>query len=143
VGSASAAHSLGEGKLAVTTQAAGGLDRRIEIQHATSTTDQAGDAVLGWNLAFKRWAQLMPRERSAGQVEGAQMVTREAMVTWRIRHDSQSLTIAPETHRVIHSGRIFRIIGIELTVERNDTIDLVCSHRPDLRGASGLVAESG
>lgn len=126
----------------MTNQTAGGLDRRIEIQHATETTDRAGDLVLGWNLAFKRWAQLMPRERSAEQVEGAQMVTREALVTWRIRHDSQSLAIAPESHRVVHKGRVFRIIGIELTVERNDTIDLVCAHRPDLRGASAPVADS-
>jgi head-tail adaptor len=128
----------------MTRAAAGDLDRRIEVQTAAPVTDQAGDVGEPvWTLAFKRWAACLPSQNSAGESQGAQLVVRQSDTVWRIRDDSEARMIAPESHRVIHKGRIFEIVGIEESRDRSDTLDLVCTSRPDLRGDRAPVAESG
>jgi head-tail adaptor len=96
----------------MTRAAAGDLDRRIEVQTAAPVTDQAGDVGEPvWTLAFKRWAACLPSQNSASESQGAQLVVRQSDTVWRIRDDSEARMIAPESHRVIHKGRIFEIVG--------------------------------
>lgn len=137
--------------------AAGALDRRIRIEMATETRDTAGDVIRtdwtappGWANGGKRWARkigvrlggdtLLRGVEVAGQ---AQQVLREHDTIFILRYDSKSVTIAPETYRVVHHERVFLIVAIGDTNEREDGVILLCASRPDLRGSSAPVSESG
>ena len=118
----------------------GSFDRRIIVQRSTPTQDSAGDEVQNWTDAFKRWAARS--DKSAGQFFGAQQIVREYDTTFEIRDDSQSRSIAPESYRVVDRDRVYQIVGVTEGKERGDTLILLCSSRPDLRGAKAPVDAS-
>lgn len=120
---------------------AGDLDRRIEIQIATRNKDKAGDEVDDWRLAFKLWSK--QREYRGIEMNGAQQTVRTADCVFTVRTGTQPRTIAPESHRVVHHGRIFEIIGVQESADLNDGLDILACSRPDLVGARGLIQESG
>lgn len=115
---------------------AGDLDRRIEIELGTKSRDASQDEIITWATAFKRWAGM--KQSSGREFMGAAQVIRDADTVWTIRYDSESRTIAPESHRVRYGGAIFEIVGIaEATEGRKDYLLLLTSSRPDLVGARG------
>lgn len=139
----------------MTNIAAGVLDRRVTIEEATETRDAAGDVIAtwgvpaGWPSDGRRWAKKsgvrlgetpMRGVEVAGQ---AQQVLREADTIFVVRQDRFTLAIAPETFRVFHHGRTYLIVAISPTNDRDDALILLCSSRPDLRGSSAPVIESG
>lgn len=112
---------------------AGKFDRRIQVQSATFTQDDAGDPIPTWADAFKRWAH--KKESGSSQTEGASSVLREFSVVFTVRDDSDTRAIAPETHRILYDGREFTINGItEAREGRHAYRVIMCSTRPDLRG---------
>lgn len=122
---------------------AGDLDRRIQIQTMTETTDAAGDVIAeDWTDAFRLWARRQPR--NAGQEKSmASGVLREFDVRFDVRDGAKSRGIAPETHRVLYKGRIYEIVGAVALADRADLIGLLCSARPDQRGSRGNEGVSG
>lgn len=136
--------------------AAGTLDRRIRIEAATGSQDAAGDEVQAWNPPAgwpnrgARWARLVTTRGAAGDMllradENAapEGVFRQADTIVTLRYDTKSRQIAPESHRVIYQERIYEIVGIGEAVGRQDGMVLLCSSRPDKRGARGPEALSG
>lgn len=136
--------------------AAGMLDRRIRIQVSTEPRDAAGDvlegewvAPAGWPFDGKRWARKISAQgtnpiRGAEIPPGvAQELLREADTVFILRWDRYSRAIAPETMRVVHGERAYRIVSKVDTNDREDGVLLLCSSRPDMRGDVGqLDAES-
>lgn len=119
---------------------AGAFDRRIQVQVVDESQDAAGDLVQSWRNVFKRWSIRV--DARGREFFGAQQMVREADTAFEVRHDSQTRTIAPETHRVIDSGRIFEIVGICEGRERRDTLILLCSSSPALRGSRAPIDAS-
>lgn len=124
---------------------AGAFDRRIEVYRATETKDRAGDPIPSWALAFKRWACRRGDSQTKGdETIAAQQVVRQADMIWALRDDSESRLIAAETHRIEYRGAVYEIVGItEGTGARFDTLEFLCSSRPDLRGDRGRNNPSG
>lgn len=120
---------------------AGKFDRRIMVQVATESKDGAGDVIKEWIDAFPRFAR---KQDSAGrEFFGAAQVIREADVAFTVRDDSQSRSIAPETHRIIYQDKIFEIVGIAEGAVREDVLLILCGTRPDHRGARGFGESTG
>lgn len=130
--------------------AAGDLDRRITIEVATETKDDAGDVLRdvwgpppGWPSGGKRWASKRdgrPQESPALGV--AQQVLRQVDTVFTLRWDRFTRDIAPETFRVVYQDRAYEIVGLG-EADRSDGVILLCSSRPDQRGAAGPVGDSG
>jgi head-tail adaptor len=125
--------------------AAGDLDRRIEVFQATVSKDAAGDLVFTWDppaLKFNRWAA--KRDAYASEIQGAQMLARQADTVWTLRWDSQSRAIAPENYRFMWRGTVYEIVGVtENKGGRMDALDFLTSSRPDLQGDRGRLLASG
>lgn len=117
--------------------AAGKLDRRITIQVATETRDRAQDVILDWTTAptFDLWAN--KTDQRGFEALGAQELVRTADTVFEVRRGPKSLAIHPESHRVVFGGKIFTIISIQEGKDRNDTLQLLTSSRPDGVGARG------
>ena len=115
----------------------GSLDRRIIVEIADENQDAAGDVVQSWALAFKRWAIRV--DARGREFFGAQQIVRDADTAFEVRADSQTRTIAPETHRVIDRGKIFEIVSVVEGRERDDTLLILCASTPALRGARAPV----
>lgn len=123
--------------------AAGDLDRRIRVEFATEGRDRAGDQVAeswgpppGWPADGKRWAAKRdgrPSEQPSLTV--SQQVLRQIDTVFTLRWDRFTSVIAPETHRIVYRGRAYEIVGLG-EGEREDGVILLCSSRPDQRGAS-------
>lgn len=126
--------------------AAGDLDRRIQIQEATEGKDAAGDVIptawgppAGWPREGKRWASKRDgRPNEIAALAQAQQVLRQMDTVFVLRWDRRSSVIAPETFRVIYRDRIYEIVGLG-EGEREDGVILLCSSRPDQRGARGPI----
>lgn len=119
--------------------AAGDLDRRIQVFQCTESRTKAGDVVQTWDppaLKFNRWAN--KRDAYASEVEGAQMLQRQADTVFTLRWDGQSRSIAPETFRFMWRGTVYTIVGVtESKGGRMDSLLFLTSSRPDLRGDRG------
>lgn len=112
---------------------AGDLDRRITLQAGTPALDAAGDPIMSWADAFKRWAK--KRERGTSQGEGVGSILRQVNVEFTVRDDSQTRTIAPERFRILYDGRTYTINGItEAEDGRHRYFVISCATRPDLQG---------
>jgi head-tail adaptor len=111
----------------------GKLDRRIMVQRAIVTPDEANDPIPTWTYQFSRWAQ--KQDLSPVQTVGAGQVLRYCDTAWILRWDTQSKSIAPEDHRFIWQGVIYEIVGVaEITMGRMEGLRFLCSSRPDQRG---------
>ena len=116
-------------------QKAGKLDRHIQIQRATPSTDPSGDEIDDFQDWNRLWAER--KERGAyREVSASQELLRDSDVIFLVRSNSISREIAPELYRVTYKGRVHEIIGIgEGNGTRADLIALLCCYRPDGRGA--------
>lgn len=121
--------------------AAGDLDRRIQIWEATETQDNAGDTIKDYSLRFERWAGM--RQQRPVEVQGAQQLVRTFDCVFTMREDAATKAIAPETFKIVHSGRDFMIVGVQRTPNRHDGLDFLCTSRPDMRGAKAPDSGSG
>jgi SPP1 family predicted phage head-tail adaptor len=113
----------------------GFFDRRIQIQTDTSggVQDNAGDPIPEWENAFRLWAN--KSDGRGVEFTGAQQQVREHDTVFEIRDSVDARGIAPESHRVTYLSRIYEIVGVTEGKERQDTLLLLCSTRPDRRGA--------
>lgn len=105
-----------------TTIAAGKLNYSIEIQRATTSTDDAGSPVKTWSKLAVVKAELVERSSRDERLPGFGQLTREALLL-RIRW-LDGLTLSD---RVVFSGERFLITklaeigvrrGLEITAER-------------------------
>jgi len=119
---------------------AGFFDRRIQIQIDASegAQDAAGDPVPNWEDAFKVWSH--KTDGRGVEFTGAQQQVREHDTEFEIRDSVDARGIAPESHRVTYLSRIYEIVGTAEGKERQDTLILLCSTRPDRRGARAPIA---
>lgn len=125
------------------TIAAGELDRRIRIEEAIEEKDRAGDVIktnwgvpAGWPSNGGRWASKRDgRPAEVVAIASAGQVLRQIDTVFVTRWDRFSSTIAPETFRVVYRHRAYEIIGLG-EGDRADGVVLLCSSRPDQRGAS-------
>lgn len=125
---------------------AGELDRRVTVQIAQISRDRTNDTIKTWSLdagkCFKRWSR--KADSRGGITQGDQQNIREADTVFTLRKDSQSESIAPETHRFFYKARVYEIVGIqEGKDERGETLEFLTSHRPDGGGPRGPVAGNG
>lgn len=120
---------------------AGKLDRRITIQAATDSRDEANDVVKTWADAFPRWARVA--DQRGFETVGAQQLVRTADTVFTIRNTERARTIFPESHRIEYKGKIYEIISIQEGKARGDTLEILASSRPDGVGARGRGAVSG
>lgn len=125
----------------MTRMAVGELDRRITLQQAVETRDAAGDVIAtdwtvpaGWPRQGKRWSS--KRDGRPQEVRGAQQQLRQVDTVFTLRWDRFSSVIAPETFRVVYRDRVYEIVGLGESVDREDGVVLLCASRPDQRGAS-------
>lgn len=116
---------------------AGKFDHRITIQVATKSRDNANDEVVDWTSAapFKLWAS--KSQNQGFETIGAQELVRSADTVFEIRRSPVSLSIRPETHRIVHDETIFTIVGIQEGKTRGETLKFLTSSRPDGQGARG------
>jgi SPP1 family predicted phage head-tail adaptor len=101
---------------------AGQLDRKITIQHYTTTRSPLGDEVLSWvNLVPPVWAQVLPvsgREFANATLE--QKLTEKTQrfrIRWlaSARKDTKlRIVYDGETYDVKHIAEIGRRVGLEL-----------------------------
>lgn len=115
----------------------GVFDRRITIQLNTPVPDDAGDPIPNWSDLVDRWARFLPGPVQEGV--GANQVLRSGDVIWVLRDDTESRTFFPETHRIVHKGRIYEIVGIDESMAREDGLRFTTAFRPDGRGARGPI----
>ena len=124
----------------------GGFDRRLTIEIATPTRDDAGDVVNVWAEAFKLFAKrLVPRPTSVlGQETMAEhAVLHRSQVNWILRFGTKAQSIAPETHRIRYQGRVYQILSIVEGTGRSEEIVVRTATTPDQRGTMAPEATSG
>lgn len=121
-------------------EAAGAFDRRIRVEEATESRDAAGDVVAtawgppaSWPSRGRRWAS--KRDGRPSEIRATQQVLRQIDTVFALRWDRFSSTIAPETFRVVYRDRVYEIVGLGESAEREDEVRLLCCSRPDQRGA--------
>jgi head-tail adaptor len=120
---------------------AGDLDRRVMIEEAQISRDAAGDEIKTWQQHAERWAGM--RQLRGFETQAAQQLVRGFDCVFTVREDAITRTIAPETMRIVHRGREYLIVGVQRTADRDDGLDLLCSSRPDMRGAAAPESGSG
>jgi SPP1 family predicted phage head-tail adaptor len=118
--------------------AAGRLDRRITFQKVTEAQDATGDPVQTWADLIKRWASISPQRgvMAIGQNENV----READMIFVVREDGETLEVAPETFRIVYKSVIYQIVAVRPSVDRSDTLEIMATSRPDMRGARAPIA---
>lgn len=122
--------------MAKSRQASGKFDRHVWVQLVSATTDAAGDEVFVASNLWQRWME--KRERGAfREVVAKTEVLRDADVVFVTRADDRSREIYPETHRLYYKSRVYEIVGLGESNERDDCIILLCCYRPDGRGSRG------
>jgi SPP1 family predicted phage head-tail adaptor len=99
----------------------GPLDRKITLQHYTTTRSQLGDEVLSWATLATVWAQVLPvsgREFANATLE--QKLTEKTQrfrIRWlaSARKDTKlRIVYDGETYDVKHIAEIGRRVGLEL-----------------------------
>lgn len=130
--------------------AAAPFDRRILVQQSTQVRDAAGDAIEQFPEDLDEGTGLFAQKRDGRPIEiqGPAQELRQVDTTFVVRWSPYTATIGPETHRVIYAPRgmpkrVYEIVGLgETTNARADGIALLCSSRPDQRGAAAPIAQS-
>jgi SPP1 family predicted phage head-tail adaptor len=117
---------------------AGELDRRVTVELAVKGRDASNGEIVNWEPAFKRWAK--KTDNSGQEVNTDAQTVRYADTIWILRYDSESLAIAPDTHRITHHGVIYRIVGIGENPGRLDGIRILTSSRTESEAAYGPTA---
>ncbi len=100
---------------------AGRLRHRIELQSATETRNEYGEATASWSTYATVWAAVEPlrgAERYSAQQAQAEEITR---VVIRFRDD-----VSPK-HRVKYGGRYLYINSVINPRERSRTLELMCT----------------
>src|SRR5262245_65380196 len=112
------------------TTGTGRLNRQIQIQAPTYSTDTEGRTSSPWTTVARPWAAIDNQAARETQQGGEELMTLAAdfRIRWRA-----SLTITPAM-RVLFNGRIFLIVGITNPGEQNEWWVLNCE---ELRSVSG------
>ncbi|MEG0818840.1 MAG: phage head closure protein [Brevundimonas sp.] len=122
---------------------AGDFDRRILIQQAQQSRDEAGDVINeDWIDRFKLWARRVPGAPGV-EISSTGGVLRQRDITFAVRDRTKAQEIAPETYRILYKGRIYEIVGIVPGKERANEIEILTASRPDKRGSRGDEGVSG
>ena len=116
--------------------AAGRFDRHVTVQVSTPTRDESNDEIENWTPWRRRWMEKRDRE-SFREINASHQVLRDYDAVFVTRDDSTSRQIAPESHRLFYKSRVYEIVGIATTPERQDCLMILASTRPDGRGDRG------
>lgn len=101
---------------------AGKLDRRITLQRATATQDDAGQPISTWSTLAEVWAQVTP----LAVREPFQADQRAAWVDhkFKIRYRSD---VGP-LNRVLYAGRTYDVVGVQ-ELGRREGLELMAYAR--------------
>ena len=116
--------------------AAGRFDRHVTVQVSTPTRDEANDEIENWTPWRRRWMEKRDRE-SFREINASHEVLRDYDAVFVTREDATSRQIFPETHRLFYKDRVWEIVGVATTPERQDCLLILASTRPDGRGPRG------
>jgi len=100
---------------------AGRFDRRIEIWRGGIVDDGMRRKNAPFSKAFARWA----RKRDVSDAERAKtgQQAQEVGTRFVVRADAQTRTITG-ADQVRHRGRVYQIVGVKETDERDDGIEI-------------------
>lgn len=104
--------------------AAGKLDRRITLQRATSSQDEAGQSIPAWSKVAEVWAQVLPlaaREPFQADQRAAWVDTKFVI---RYRADVGPLD------RVLYGGRTYDVVGVQ-EIGRREGLELLAYARAE------------
>lgn len=104
---------------------AGGMDRRVEIQHVTRAEDPAGQATETWATVARVWAGVLPltaTERALRPMTRAEETRR-----FRLRPNSH-YKLDPANFRILFEGKAWDIEGIS-ELPRHEGYELTATAR--------------
>jgi SPP1 family predicted phage head-tail adaptor len=105
---------------------AGDLRKRITFQTRGTATDTFGAQTPTWSDLFTTWASI--DALTAREIFAAQAVNSEVTHTIIVRYTaSLSVPKVVAAMRILYSGRIFNIAGMNNVDERNRTIQLTAA----------------
>jgi SPP1 family predicted phage head-tail adaptor len=96
------------------TEEIGRMDERVELQYVTQEVNAYGERLETWNMLAAVWTRVQYGLKQSKEDEIAGKEAVKADVTFTIRNR----TDVDEFRRVFHSGRLFDIIGIEVTDDK-------------------------
>jgi len=99
---------------------AGELNRRVEIQANTPTTNDIGELVASWATVATIWAKIEPV--SGRELLQTQQV--QATATARIRMRYRSIT---PLHRIKHGDDIYEINAVIDVDDIHEQLELLCT----------------
>lgn len=100
---------------------AGKLDQRITLQRVARGKDSSGRPIERWDTVGDFWAEVQDMLPSRGEriAEGINVANRPARVRMRWRDDVTS------SDRIVHQGRVMRIVTMPAELGRRDGIEFV------------------
>lgn len=113
----------------LTTDPAGTLDSRIQVQRPVTVNNEYGEPEKTWQTVATVWASIVPL--SGRELWNARQV--QADVTHQIAiRDGNHVAGINSTWRVCNEGRVFEIEAAPLRNERGRTMrDLLCKEQAD------------
>lgn len=117
---------------------AGRLDKRVTVQERSTVQDpDTGEVREEWADLFTLWMDRRDSRRidaAPGQERfAANQKLAEADATFQCRRSSATLEIWPDTHRLIHKGRIYEIQGVADLGRAEARVEIACTVRTEKR----------
>lgn len=106
---------------------AGALDRRVTVQIRTRMQSAtSGEEAEGWADLFTVW--MSKRDLRTSERFAAEQIVAEVDSSFRARWSAALLDIRPDTHRLVHRGRLFEIHGVA-DLGRLEGVEFACAAR--------------
>lgn len=106
---------------------AGTLDKRVTVQIRTRVqSPTSGEETEVWADLFTVW--MSRRDIRAGERWAGTQEVAETDASFRARWSAALLEVRPDTHRLVHRGRVFDIHGVA-DLGRLDGVEFACKAR--------------
>ncbi len=91
---------------------AGGLDRRIRIERATTAEDDLGTDVETWSLLQSAWAKKLTQRATEAWKAGGTAAQRE--VVWQVRYTAAlaSMIDIGSKDRIVFGDQVYPVSGV-------------------------------
>lgn len=103
------------------------LDRRITLQRATTTRDEAGQIIKSWGELATVWASR--RRASARETLAAAEVSAAITDVFECRRDSAWADLSP-LDRLVFEGRIYDVVSVD-EIGRREGLRIAAVARAD------------
>jgi len=112
----------------------GRLDRQIEIEVVSYTTQPDGSQVETWAYLARCFAE----RETQGAMErfAAAQTIADVDTLWRIRwNDALMRVLDPKLHRIVYRDRAYNILGL-IEIGRKEGVHIPCKSRGDTGGVA-------